>query len=241
MNTVFRTHIKNQQRLETFERTLKSWYQKKLDQLGNLYVIDDQSPMEEEVINLANKYDALYTRTLGDADTKNGLYWSLKVQDKFPVLCCVDDMVFGQDTLARIKQIEEVDIPTIGRYSTIGLFACYQEATRTKFKIEGLELWQIPHSLLYALVAHVFSGEMARIYTECWEGVLAGTLPYPNMCDDILVKILSINSDLLCYNTTKDYAQHTGMNNRTFGTVDENAANGIGSSDYISSDFVGEW
>jgi hypothetical protein len=242
MNTVFRTHVKDTTRLELFERSLASWYDKGLDQLGNLYIVDDQSPMQDEVVDLAIKYKALYTRTHGHPDMKNSLYESLNVQKEYPVLCCVDDMVFGKGVLERIRQIEQVDIPALKMYSTIGLFACYQKPTRDELKIRGLDLWQIPHALLYALVAHIYSAEIVRIYSEVWEEVLKGTIPAPEMCDDIFVKILSMRSSLQCYNTYKDYAQHTGMGNRTFTTPedDKNGINGIGSSNYTSLDFVGE-
>lgn len=234
MNTIIRAHIKNEERLSGLRRELESWHRKGLSVLGDLYIVDDGSPMRREVEELADLYDANYRRASGNPDTKNGLAESLRVQLESgkPCLHCVDDAVFGDGILQRLIDLTHIEEPKLGDYSTIGLFACYEEGTRNANKLPNVDLWKIDHKILYALVSHIFSMKMARHLVTNWNLVLLGSIPYPKMCDDIWVAIESAKVGLPCYNTMKDYAQHTGVNNRTFG---DNAG-----SEYVSKMFVGE-
>jgi hypothetical protein len=236
VNTVIRTHIKNEKRLETLERTILSWRDKHLDDLGELYLVDDTSPMRLHVKELAVKYGANYYLCTGEPDTKNGLYHSLKCQNSYPVLCCVDDMVFGEGTKQRLTEILNTEYPLIKKTAgCIGMFACYETPTREINKVNNTELWNIPNEILYALVCHLFTPKLAKILISDWEKIQRKEIPYPCMCDDIWVKEVCIREGILNYNTTLDYAQHTGMRNRSFGEGD-----GGDSSDYRTSLFVGE-
>jgi len=232
MNTVMRCHIKNDERLAILERSIKSWYDKNIDAFGKLYLVDDGSPCQEEVESIAEKYKAEYFRTKGEPDTKNGLYWSLKVQNEFPVLCCVDDVVFGKGLYERIDRIFNRDIPIIGKFGIIGLFACYEDLTRNPNRVHGTGLWYISPSILYALVAHIFSESFSKTMIDLWDKIQTGEEPYPACCDDIWVARTLKRFNIPSYNTMKDYAQHTGVNNRTFG---DNKG-----SEYVSKMFVGE-
>lgn len=235
-DTVIRTYVKNQQRLNTLNRTIESWNSKGMSEFGKLIIVDDISPMAKEVKALAETHKLTYYLCDGEPDTKNGLYHSLLCQDKFPVLCCVDDMVFGQGTKSAIKRMflndYEKVVETAG---CIGMFACYGEETRKVLRVPGTDLWNIKNEILYALVCHFFTPKLAKIVIDDWQKVLKNEIPYPCMCDDIWVKEICIREGLLNYNTILDYAQHTGMRNRTFGEGDGGAG-----SDYISNMFVGE-
>lgn len=232
MNTVIRAHIKNADRLAGLEREIISWKDKKMDFLGELVVVDDGSSMQEEVITLCRRHDIYYALAGGTPDTKNGLYWSLKVQTAFPVFCCVDDAVFGQGITNRLKYLVEHELNKISDYGLVGTFACYEEKTRNPNKLPDADLWEIKNDILYALVGHVFSERLARLVMKEWEDVQAKRIPYPGMCDDLWVATLLRRYGIKAYNTMKDYTQHTGINNRTFG---DNTG-----SDYISKMFVGE-
>lgn len=233
MNTIIRTHVKNDERLKTLERELKSWYDKEMYQLGDLFIVDDGSPCGEDVNRLALVYNAHYSKTQGEPDTKNGLYWSLKVQDKFPALLCVDDAVFGKGIVDRLKELENRELSILGsNWGIVGLFACYEDNTRKPNRVIGADLWEVKPIILYALVSHVFSKNFARIMIDQWEDVQRGEEPYPNSCDDIWVARTLPRFGYKSYNTMKDYAQHTGINNRTFG---DNKG-----SEYHTLMFVGE-
>ncbi len=235
LNTVLRTHIKNTQRLEVLKKTIKSWYAQEMNFLGDLYIVDDQSPMQNEVIHLVNRYNAHYLRTTGEGDTKNGLYWSLRVQNQWPVLCCVDDMVFGKGSRERFEKIISSEIPELGKFGMFGSFACYENNTRDFNRIIGTDYWKVPIDILYGLVCHIYSRELSNIITKEWEGIQKGNYPMPNCCDDIWVKEICRREQLPVYNSYRDFAQHTGMNMRTFG---ENEV--TESSEYQTPCFVGE-
>lgn len=232
MDTIIRCHVKNQRRLDELERELKSCEDKNLNILGDVFVVDDDSPMHEEVETLCYRNEVNYIRAGGIPDTKNGLYWSLKYADRFPVFLCVDDAVFGTGIAERLLHLEKYELNKIPDYGFVGTFACYEDSTRIHNKVPDTDLWHYPTNIIYALVGHVFSERLARLVMHEWEEVLAGRLPYPEMCDDIWVKEMLKKYNIKAYNTMKDYTQHVGINNRTFG---ENTG-----SDYYSKMFVGE-
>lgn len=238
MNTIVRCYIQNQKRLNTLEREIISWKEKGMNDLGELFILDDISPMQEELKSLASKYKLEYRLADPPSDTKNGLYWSLRwnteLGNQFPVLCTVDDIVFGQGAKERVRKILTEEIPVIGdEYATIGLFACYENPTRSLHAIAGTDLWSVPIPILYALTAHLFSERISKILIQNWEDVLAQRVPYPACCDDIWMTRICLEKGIKCYNTNLDYVQHTGMDNRTFGDSG-------GSSNYTSKMFVGE-
>lgn len=238
MDTYIRCHVKNKERLATLEREFISWNDKGMSQLGDLYVIDDNSPMGADVKILCRDY---WIKSLipagGEPDTKNGLYQSLKASREISgnneSLFCVDDAVFGVgivDRLVKYSMKEHYIIPNRG---LVGLFACYESPTRTPNMVHDTDLWVVPIEILYALVAHIFSVNLRNTLIWEWEQIQAGKLPYPNCCDDLWVKGVCWKHRLNCYNTMQDYAQHTGGDNRTFG---ESTAN----SRYKTKMFVGE-
>lgn len=232
MNTVIRCHVKNKRRLDDLERELSSAYDKSLNILGEISVVDDGSPMHAEVENICYKKGVNYLRAGGSPDTKNGLYYSLKYAKNFPVFLCVDDAVFGKGISERLLYLENYELNKIPEYGFVGTFACYEDATRKPNIVDDTSLWYYPTNIIYALVGHVFSERLARLVMYEWEGVLSGKFQYPGMCDDIWVKEILKKYNVKSYNTTEDYIQHIGVNNRTFG---ENTG-----SDYVSKMFVGE-
>jgi hypothetical protein len=231
MNTVIRAHIKNDRRLDDLREEIISWNRNKLYKLGDLYIVDDGSPMRHELMDLCRNFEAIYVKADGIPDTKNGLYASLKAQQEFPVFCCVDDAIFGKGILSRLEYFLEQEQSLIPDYGLVGTFACYEDATRNQNKVLGTNLWEIHSSILYALVGHIFSKSFSDIIIKEWEGILRKDIPYPGMCDDIWVATLLKKYGIKAYNTMKDYTQHIGMNNRTFG---DNTG-----SEYVSKMFVG--
>lgn len=234
LDTVIRTYVKNQRRLDDLHRMMRSWLDKRLHDLGNLYILDDFSPMSVEVYNLVEDFGAIYFGANGISDTKNGLAKSFEVTSTRPLLCCVDDAVFGNGIKDRLVLMLEEEIPQLGDdWGIIGTFACYEEQTRNPSKVRGTRLWEVPNNILYALVGHVFSEPFSKIIVDRWNDVLVEKAPYPFMCDDIWVKNLLKEFNYKAYNTMRDYTQHIGINNRTFS--DDNTG-----SDYQSKMFVGE-
>lgn len=236
MNTIIRCHVKNNERLITLEKEIISYKEKGLDILGDLYIVDDGSPLQSSVISMCGNHKANYIKASNTPDTKNGLAESLRLMiglgGKYPSLLCVDDAVFGRGILGRLTKLLHEELPIINPFGMVGLFACYEDNTRNHNKILGTDIWKIDHKILYALVAHVFSFQLAAILVDIWDKVQEGSEPYPGMCDDIWVATVCAKYNIPCYNTMMDYAQHTGMNNRTFG---DNTG-----SEYQSKMFVGE-
>lgn len=235
LNTVVRCHIKNEERLNTLERLIVSWKDKQLNKLGDLYILDDHSPLKEEVVKLTQKHNIIYKEADGYGDTKNGLVESLKLSPNEPVLCCVDDMVFGQGSLERFTKFLLEEEPVLPEnYGMFGSFACYQDHTRNTLKIENEDYWHIPNNIIYALVCHVFSPKLSQLLIKEWEGIKNETIPNPNCCDDIWVARISIRESIANFNTMQDYGQHTGQLNRTFNEAADPGSN------YTSPNFVGE-
>lgn len=213
---------------------IQSWYDKKLNDLGNLFVVDDGSILRDELIFMLSKYNVNYFSATNTPDTKNGLAYSLSDwMCSWPRFCCVDDAVFGKGIKDRLIYLFEEELPRLNKWGIIGTFACYEDITRSSNKVIGASLWEVPNSILYALVGHIFSQDFSKIVTQRWNDVNAGIEEYPAMCDDIWIKKLLKEFDYKAYNTMQDFTQHTGMDNRTFGESGSN-------SEYYSKVFVGE-
>ena len=243
MNTYIRTHVKNDTRFKILRQTVESCFDKRINELGDIYIVNDSSPApyDEKVRELAYELKTGYIRSFTPPDTKNGLFESLShfyqnTSDPF-CLCCVDDMVFGKGSLDRIREICDKDIPRLGNnWATIGMFACYE--TRPRYLTTSL--WNISTSILYALVCHMFNREfiphLYNPYIKFLNGEHRTETEIYNMtaCDDIWVARTAGSNGFLCFNTAEsDYAQHTGVNQRTF------SSNNTG-SEYTSKVFVGE-
>lgn len=235
MNTIIRTHVNNNTRLNLLEREIISWFDKQLNTIGRLFIVDDFSSMHEEVRNLCLKYSVEYKRAHGISTTINGLVESLKLErelnDSVPALHCVDDAVFGIETKSAVLNLVN-QLPFVTPYGTIGLFACYPKDIRDKYKVANTGLWKIDSNLLYALVSHIYSPELIEVLIKDWGDMLTGVTPRTSHQDDIWVAMTCARLNLNCYNTNLDYAQHTGMGNSTFNSIEV--------SDYRSTEFIGE-
>jgi len=240
IDTMIRCHVKTEARYLLFLKSVDSWYDKQLNELGDLIIIDDQSPneFEEKIRNLCSSKNIKYIRTEYTASTINGLYHSLKYAQTFPVLCCVDDVIFGAGIKDELIRIIKDCIPNLNNWASIGLFTCYEG--RQNYKELGL--WNIPNSILYALVCNIFSKDISDILIDQYErskvnyDLLSPVEKHDiGFQDDIWFAKTATRFDMLCFNTFKyDYALHTGMNNRSFISKDE------GSSNYQTPCFIGE-
>lgn len=236
MITTVRCHIKSNDRLALLTRTLVSAQTHGLDKDGEIIVIDDQSPMEVEVRELCSVHGVQYIRSSGQPGTVNGLVESIRrTFVDAPLLCCVDDIVFGRGIRDVLSDIQRTTIPSMDergiKWGMIGLFACYEN--RPSYLDTGL--WNIPIDILYALNCHVFSPALSRHIINVYDRIEHGELPRPVHQDDLWVKELCKETGMLALNTRKDYAQHTGMYLRSFGDNPREE-----SSTYQSRMFVGE-
>lgn len=234
MNTVIRTHVKNEKRLQLLERTILSALDKKLDAFGNIYVLDDGSPMGDAILKKCLDLGVQYVpAVLKPGDTKNGLAESLSLDTwNKPIFCVCDDVVFGKGIFEEIDHIMTNEVQNLPDCGMISLFACYNRGLLVN---EHSHLWEYPIRAFYAGVAVIYSPRFRQAYYDDWIAVVNGKKAVPRMCDDLYCKEILTASGLKLYNTAKDYAQHTGVDARTFG--DDEADPG---SRYISKFFVGE-
>ncbi len=231
MDTIIRTHVKTQERLNLLERTIKSAVDKGLTTIGSVWIVDDGSPMAAQVQELAAKWGIQAIKNDGIPSTKNGLYGALRFCKATPTFVTCDDIVFGGDIKHQLELIEKSPPKD---YAMVSLFAAYNDDTRHAGRVDA-RYWKYPTQDFYAALACVYSPKLSKKYCQIWESVRSGEIPEPIWQDDLLVKQICIDQDWPIFNTRVDYVQHTGMNKRSFG--DEEQA---GSSNYVSSHFIGE-
>jgi hypothetical protein len=234
IDTVIRTHVRNEKRLELLKRTIQSAKDKKLYTLGGIYVLDDGSPLKDRVRSLCYEMDVDYIpATLKPGDTKNGLAESLAVGNwTAPVFAVCDDVVFGRDILEELNHIVLHELPLLPDCGMVSLFACY---SRMKQPHADSHLWEYPVHAFYAGIAVVYTPKFRDAYYNWWVRAVNEELPMPQMCDDIFCKVILDAHGLKLYNTIQDYAQHTGIDARTFGDKENDPG-----SHYLTQFFVGE-
>jgi len=240
MDTVIRTHVKNKERLNLLERTIVSCLEKNLYDLGEIKIVNDNSPLTNDVHTLCNKYSLKCHDTIYAPDTKNGLFESLRISNNFPVLCLVDDCVLGNNIKNILIDLLESQIHRLDKVGCVGFFAGYNKNSRNPYNYSNF--WHIPNQALYALVCHLFYEDLSKklisIYStfktnpenlsqEDAQGLIA--------CDDIWVARVCEKYGFKCYNHLQDYAQHTGIKNRSFGDNPQSE-----NSEYATPCFVGE-
>lgn len=243
MNIIMRCHVKNLDRLKLVDKSLNSLFSHTIHNLGAVCLVDNNSPYHKEVSALANSYGISYHYSTEKEDTKEGLYQScvlgMELDPVSPTLYCVDDLVFGKDSYFSIINCLENDIPLLERsnirWATVGLFACYSMDVRSSLFIKDTNLWFIPTDSFYAMVCHILNPKFTQIIIDSWKKVQNKEIPMPAMCDDLWVATLVKENNYRIFNTKKDYAQHTGMGNRTFAVSTE-----MDTSHYKSPAFVGE-
>lgn len=241
IDTIIRTHVKNQERFELLQRSVDSWFSHDLNSLGSLTIVNDQSPDSgsDMIQSFCEDNNIKYILTSGKPDTKNGLYYSLKEMQDKPALCCVDDLIFGKGIKEKLEYLVNEEYKNLShiRWGMIGMFACYPKDIRHVYQDTGL--WNIPNHILYALISHIFSVSLSKDLVSIYDNYLENNIDtsYRELftyCDDIWVAKISTAKGYLNFNTLDDYTQHTGMNKRSF-EKDE-----VGNSDYTTKCFVGE-
>lgn len=236
MYVAIRTHVKNQKRLGLLQRTLGSCRATGIDNIGPVFVVDDGSPMAYEVEKLTKSFGYNYKpAVVQPGDTKNGLAESLNLEPGHICLACADDIVFGKDSLFLLASAVNQDIPALEArgipWGFVSSFACYDRP----IKFGDTSLWQYPLPLFYAAVCCLYSPQLQIDYVIHWNKIVAKELPYPEMCDDILLKVLCMEKGYINFNTLMDAVQHTGIDARSFGDQ-ENAP----SAYYTTKYFIGE-
>jgi hypothetical protein len=237
VNIVVRTHVKNQQRLDLLNRTLQSILDKDIDRLGLVHVLDDNSPMREEVRQSAITHNALYRHAENSpGSTKNGLGESLALGDMDkPILCLCDDIVFGKGSLDILRRYMDSDIPILEwnhiPWGMISLFASYG---RGRF-ILNTDFWEYPIPHFYAGLAVIYSPAFRKEYVSQWDKMMKGEIPMCVHQDDLFCKDILNASGTRLFGIRRDLVQHTGINARTFGDKAEDPG-----TQYQSAFFVGE-
>lgn len=237
MKVVIRCHIRNDKRLALMKRTIDSYINKQLNNDYQLHVMDDASPMQEEVVKLCSQYPIVYHRSGGKNCTINGLVESFRLADPGEIIACgTEDIVFGKGVKARMRKLLKHEIPYIGdNWGFIGVFACYPHNVRQQNKVAHTDLWRYQWPIIYALNFDLYSPIMMKHAIDRWDQYLRGEIKRPTMEDDIYIKELAKEFKLPCYNTNKDYIQHTGRDARSFGSKETH--NG---SHYTTAYFTGE-
>jgi hypothetical protein len=233
---IFRSHIRDKARLAVTERTLLSALDKDLPSICDITVLDDGSLFGPDLRGLCRRHEISYKKAGGSSSTINGLMESLKLHPG-PVLCCVDDIVFGKGTKDKLSEIWNMVIPRLDKqevaWGIVGLFMDYPRQVNSL--VCGCRIAELPANLVYALTFHFYSTPLKSALLKRWDKILADELPWPACADDIFVNRLLGETGLRYFNTNMDYAQHTGMNLRSFGS-DGEAVN----SEYQTEYFVGE-
>lgn len=213
MKAIIRTHVKVPQRLETLRATILS---ARRAAFSTIMVIDDQSPLAEQVQALTEELDCAYVMTAGTPGTKNGLYWSL-VHDAGDDLHLCDDV--------QMAYTDWVKTPPSSAWWVASYFACYHRDT-------ARDWWMYPVKDFYAALACKFHPNFRAEFIKEMDSARALGYEIPAQ-DDILVKEICLKNQMEIWNTGWDYAQHTGIgHNTTF--------EGPHDSNYRSNFFVGE-
>lgn len=240
MDIVMRCHVKDQARLSIMERSLISLFSKKINNLGRVFVFDDCSPLHEEVKKLCSSFEWIHYRyDFTPGELKKSLIKSFMIANsEEPVLCCVDDLVFGKGSFEILLYLINEVIPSLNKekikWATIGTFACYSMDLRINNKKENLDIWDFHPAIFYSLLCHIYNPVFMKFMMDQWVKIKNNEKEYPFVEDDIWVAKECIENDWKIFNTMEDYTQHTGMNQRSFNS------NFSGSSNYTSSLFVGE-
>lgn len=225
MKTIIRTHVKNDERLALLARTIQSAYRA----VGpDILVVDDQSPMGKDVRLICNNFKVEYRRTEYQPCTKNGLYWSFKYGGEGNLFCITDDCVLGQG----ITKIMEQDLDP--QCWLLTFFAGYPMQIRISRAVGNI-FWNYPVEAFYAGIACVYHTTLSRLYMEKWEHVMRGEEPKEDYQDDLTIKHLIMANGKQIWGTMYDFAQHTGVQQRSFGDIVADAG-----SNYVSECFVGE-
>lgn len=219
MKVSIRAHVKNQNRLNLLRGTIESC---KKAGFTKIQVIDDQSPFGE-IGALCESLKVDYFRTNGEPSTKNGLYWSfLKGAD----LHIVDDCVLSPRIVSEVENAKL--LLRDNNTWMISFFACYPKHVREANRQS--DYWRYPVETFYAGIACCYHQDLIDEYMAEFKKD-----PYAAYQDDLTIKHLIMENKKKIYNTTEDYAQHTGVGERAFGPNPKEE-----SSNYVSEHFVGE-
>lgn len=222
MNFYIRTHVKNPERLELLRRTLDSVRVAAPGPEHRIFLIDDGSTFDG-ARGLAASLGAVYLNVPGPHETKNGMYWSLKVdQDMGQGIHLVDDCVVSKGILDSHSWPAREDV------WLWSFFACYP-------RNPSGGCWHYPTKDFYAAVACIFHPDLRDLYISWREKVLSGQLPEEVYQDDLMMKKFILEAGKRIYNTGWDYAQHTGIGQRSFGDNPKEE-----SSNYQTAFFKGE-
>jgi len=198
LKCIIRTHVKHQGRLQILRDTIIS---ARAAGFSKILVVDDQSPFRGLVALTSISEGCWYFLTTGTPGTKNGLYWSLKMDDGLDLHIC--------DDVELARTIAWADIPVKDDCWLLSYFAPYKRDPSKGW-------WKYPTPNFYAALACRFHPDLRKAYIEARDAVTRGEAEETQAQDDILVKQILAASGKEIWNTGFDYAQHTGTRDSTF-------------------------
>lgn len=244
MDTVIRCFAKTPRRFELARDTVRSAVRQGLHTQGNLCLQNGHAQFDAELREAA----ALTTggcsyRYEPDQDILHGFVRALDLvaARERPALVCTDDVRFGRGAGEALRQIEHEIIPAFHaggvRWGIIGLFACYARAVNGRYAVETplgreeLPVFRHPAQEFYGGIAIVLNPVLVREIERRWADITAGRRERPQCMEDIWLNWLMTELGLGWFNTVRDYAWHTGNDDRVA------AATG---GQYQTEYFVGE-
>lgn len=231
MNTIIRTHVKNVERLKLLKLTLESSKDKKLHRVGQIFIADDQSPMNSEVQAVAMRYKAKTVISTGKPSTCNGMFNALEIGKDWDYgLYLCDDVLLGGEFKEKLNKIESL-LPS--GFGAVSLFI--PESVDQHFRKGDTEYFykcDASSPLFHAWICTVISKELNAKYRENYQSVISR---HPDIQDDHAIRMICEYYKLGLYCTKEDWALHTGINNRAFDDPDKKQ----GASTYQCKRFAG--
>ena len=238
LSSIIRTHCQNTNRLSLLERTIKSCIDKCLT---DMTIADDNSPLKEQVKDLAAKYNIKYILGEYKPSTNQGLCNSLKVYRNEPyTLQLTDDAVLGKDFKQLLNKLINYDLAGLGTWGIITAF-CPSSVSmhlRKGSLFNNTKLYKLDTNspLIHAMICCIMSKEFANAYIEHWEAVRGTDKEQDIYMDDIRARLLCKEKQLGMYMTKRCWSNHTGNKegDRSFDDVRQ------GKNYYVAADFIGE-
>lgn len=221
--TVIRAHVKNEDRLGLLKKTCQSWKDKTFHRISDLIIVDDGSPLQTEVKDVATKYGAALIVNEGSHGTCEGMAAALQsVKDEPYSLQLCDDILFGGEVREKVEKIINKELPLLGKWGAVSLFIpiSVNWKFRTTDLVPNTKLHKCDPAppLFHAWICTLISKELNNKYLAEWQIVKEH---FPDIQDDHLIRTVCKTYDLGLYATSLDYALHTGTNNRAFNDPDK--------------------
>lgn len=242
LNSVIRCYVKDQNRLNLLEKTIQSCLKQHLNDLGPITIVDDGSPLKNNVKELANKYNVNYLCPEEyKSSTNQGLCNALKAFKNEPyTLQLTDDVILCKDFNLILNKLLKYQLTSLGSYGIITMF-CPQSVAmhlRKGQTFNGTNVYRLDTTspLIHAFICTLMSKDFADVFIRHWEDVRGTDREHDQLMDDIRARVLCNKAELSMYITKQCWAEHTGTNpqDRTFQDARQ------GGNSYRAASFLGE-